>query len=425
MNTVYVGMSADLIHNGHINVIKEAAKHGEVVVGLLSDAAISSYKRTPLMNYDQRKVIVENIVGVSMVVPQNTLDYTENLMRLKPQYVVHGDDWQSGVQKSTRQKVIDTLDSWGGRLIEVPYTKNVSSTDLQNHLKRNGVPPRERTDRLQRILSTKDYATAMEAHNGLSAMIVENAKENGRQFDCIWISSLTESAARGKPDIELPDFSGRLNVLQDVMDASTKPVIYDLDTGGLVEHMPFSIKKLERMGVSAVIIEDKEGLKQNSLFGNEVKQSQCDPDFFAKKIKAAIDCRISKNFMVIARIESLILDRGMEDALRRARVYLDAGADGIMIHSRKQDGAEIREFCSAYSSFPDRKPLVVVPSTYNAVSEVELSSWGANLVIYANQLLRAAYPSMLETARSILRNGRSLECDNSLLPIKDIINLVK
>lgn len=418
-------MSADIIHNGHINILKEANKHGKVIVGLLTDSAISSYKRTPLMNYEQRKLIIENINGVSEVIPQKTLDYTENLIFIKPKYVVHGDDWKEGIQKSTRQKVIDTLSVWGGKLIEVPYTKNISSTELQNSLKQNGILPKDRTDRLSSILSSKQYVTALESHNGISALIVENTKVQNKQFDCIWISSLTESAARGKPDIELPDFSSRLNTLQDILDVSTKPIIYDLDTGGLIEHLPFAIKKLEKLGVSAIIIEDKEGLKQNSLFGNEVKQNQCDPKFFAEKIKTAINYRINKNFMIIARIESLILDKGIDDAINRAKIYLDAGADGIMIHSRKKDGNEIKKFCEIYNSFPNKKPLVAIPSTYNSIKESDLASWGINIIIYANQLLRSAYPAMINTAESILGNERSFECDNQLLPIKDIINLIK
>jgi phosphoenolpyruvate phosphomutase / 2-hydroxyethylphosphonate cytidylyltransferase len=422
---VYCGMSADIIHNGHINIIKEAQKYGRVIVGLLTDSAISSYKRTPLMNYEQRKLIVENIMGVSEVIPQSTLDYVENLNRIKPNYVVHGDDWKEGVQKNTRQKVIDVLSIWGGQLIEVPYTKNISSTELQNSLKQNGILPKDRTDRLTRLLSSKQYITALEAHNGLSSLIVENTKVQNKQFDCIWISSLTESASRGKPDIELPDFSSRLNTLQDILDVSTKPIIYDLDTGGLIEHLPFAVKKLEKLGVSAVIMEDKEGLKQNSLFGNEVKQNQCDPIFFAQKIKTAIDSRINKNFMIIARIESLILDKRIDDAINRAKIYLDAGADGVMIHSRQKDGNEIQKFCDIYNSLANKKPLVVVPSTYNSIKESELASWGINIIIYANQLLRAAYPAMIDTAKSILENERSLECDTQLLPIKDIINLIK
>jgi phosphoenolpyruvate phosphomutase / 2-hydroxyethylphosphonate cytidylyltransferase len=425
MSIVYVGMSADIIHNGHINIIKEAKKYGKVIVGLLTDNAIASYKRTPLMNYDQRKLIVENIVGVSEVIPQETLDYSPNLLKLKPKYVVHGDDWKDGVQKQTRQKVIDVLSEWDGRLIEVPYTKNISSTDLQNSLKKNGILPKDRTDRLSKILGSKKYITALEAHNGISALIVENTKINNKQFDCIWVSSLTESASRAKPDIELPDFSARLNVLQDIIDSSTKPIIYDLDTGGLLEHLPFAIKKLEKLGVSAVIIEDKEGLKQNSLFGNDVEQTQCDPKVFARKIQASIESRINKNFMIIARIESLILDKGLEDAVNRAKIYLESGADGIMIHSRKKDGEEIKEFCEVYNSLPNKKPLVMVPSTYNYFKESELSDWGGNIIIYANHLLRSAYPNMINTAKSILENERSLECDNIIMSIKDVINLIK
>lgn len=425
---VYIGMSADLIHPGHLNIIKKGAELGEVTVGLLTDKAIASYKRLPYMSYQQRYEVVSSIKGVSRVVMQETLDYIPNLTELKPDFVVHGDDWKSGIQASTRLKVIDLLSEWGGELVEVPYTEGVSSTALNQILKELGTTPDLRRAKLRRLLHAKSLTRFIEAHNGLTGLIVENVSvshENfKREFDGMWASSLTESTVKGKPDIEAVDVTSRITSLQDVLEVTTKPIIYDADTGGKIEHLKFTIKTLERLGVSAAIIEDKTGLKKNSLFGNEVLQSQDSIKNFCEKISAAKAAQVTDDFMVIARIESLILDAGMEDALKRAEAYINAGADGIMIHSRNKDPQEIIEFCNAYQTFARRAPLVVVPSSFNSITEDELEKLGVNIVIYANQLLRAAYPAMLETARSILENGRSLEIDSKLLPISEIIELI-
>ncbi len=425
---VYIGMSADLIHPGHLNIINKGAELGEVTVGLLTDKAIASYKRLPYMSYQQRYEVVSSIKGVSRVVMQETLDYIPNLTELKPDFVVHGDDWKSGIQASTRLKVIDVLSKWGGELVEVPYTEGVSSTALNQILKELGTTPDLRRAKLRRLLHAKSLTRFIEAHNGLTGLIVENVSvshENfKREFDGMWASSLTESTVKGKPDIEAVDVTSRVTSLQDVLEVTTKPIIYDADTGGKIEHLKFTIKTLERLGVSAAIIEDKTGLKKNSLFGNDVLQSQDSIENFCEKISAAKAAQVTDDFMVIARIESLILDAGMDDALKRAEAYINAGADGIMIHSRKKDPEEIIEFCNAFQAFSRRVPLVVVPSSFNSITEDELEKLGVNIVIYANQLLRAAYPAMLETATSILENGRSLEIDSKLLPISDIIELI-
>lgn len=425
---VYVGMSADLVHPGHLNILKKAAEYGEVVVGLLTDAAIASYKRIPFMEFEQRRLVIENIKSVSRVVPQTTLDYVPNLRALKPDYVVHGDDWREGVQRETRQRVIDALAEWGGELIEVPYTAGISSTQLNKALREIGTTPDLRLKSLRRMLQVKPLLRFLDIHNALSGLIIENTKistpEGLREFDGMWGSSLTDSTAKGKPDIEAVDVSARMNTLNEVLEVTTKPIIYDADTGGQSEHFEFTVRTLERLGVSAAIIEDKTGLKKNSLFGNEVAQAQDTIENFSAKIRIGKKAQATDDFMIIARIESLILDRGMDDAIARAIAYLSAGADGIMIHSRKEDPAEIFEFCDHYRKFENRKPLVVVPSSYNRVFETELQERGVNIVIYANQLLRSAYPAMLETAKSILLHQRSKECDEKMLPIKEILELI-
>jgi len=422
MKTVYVGMSADLIHPGHMNIIKEAAKYGNVIIGLLTDKAIASYKRLPALTYDQRKDIIENIKHVSNVVPQHSLSYVKNLQKYKPDYVVHGDDWKSGVQKKTRQTVIDTLKEWNGELIEIPYTKGISSTQLHTSLKEIGTTPEIRQKKLKRLIECKPIVRVLEAHNGLTGTIVENVSYDGNEFDCIWMSSLTDSTAKAKPDIELIDRYGTLN---DVLEVTTKPIILDGDTGGKPEHFAFTVKTLERLGVSAVIIEDKVGLKKNSLFGTEVKQTQDSIEGFSKKIKIGKQSLVGNNFMIIARIESLILKAGLEDALTRAKAYIQAGVDGIMIHSKEKSPAEIFAFCDRYKEFEKKVPLVVVPSSYNEVTEDILIEKGANVVIYANHLLRSAYPAMVTTAKAILRDKNSYDASNDhCMSIKDILNLI-
>ena len=424
----YVGMSADLIHPGHLNILDQAAGYGEVVVGLLTDKAIASYKRIPFMDYGQRKRIVESIKGVSRVVPQETLDYVPNLDKLKPAYVVHGDDWKEGVQRETRQRVIDALAEWDGKLIEIPYTKGISSSKLNNALKEIGTTPELRLRSLRRMLQAKPLVRFLDIHNALSGLIVEHSYTEGldgrREFDGMWASSLTDSTSKGKPDIEAVDVSARMTTLNEVLEVTTKPIIYDADTGGLTEHFKFTVRTLERLGVSAAIIEDKTGLKKNSLFGNEVAQTQDSIESFCNKIREGKKAQATDDFMIIARIESLILEKGLDDAVQRAKAYLDAGADGIMIHSRKKEPDEIFEFCKRYNQIPSRKPLVAVPSSYNHTTEEELCSQGVNIVIYANQLLRSAYPAMMETAKSILQHHRSSECDNRMLSIKDILELI-
>jgi len=426
--TVYVGMSADLLHPGHLNILEKARQHGNVTVGLLTDAAIATYKRLPYMDFAQRKLVLEAIKGVERVVPQDTLDYEPNLREYKPDFVVHGDDWKEGVQKRTRQRVIDVLAEWGGELIEVPYTAGVSSTQLITAVKQQGTTPGMRLNRLRRLLAAKPLLRFMEAHNGLTGLIVENAKVQEetrvREFDGMWLSSLTDSTAKGKPDIEAVDVTSRMQTMNDIVEVTTKPIIYDGDTGGLPEHFAFTVRTLERFGVSAVIIEDKIGLKKNSLLGTDVMQTQASIEEFSHKLQTGKRAQVTDDFMIIARIESFILDQGLEDAITRAAAYIEAGADGIMIHSRRKEEAEIFGFCDAFAKLPRRVPLVVVPSSYNHVTEEQLQEKGVDVVIYANHLLRSAYPAMMGTAESILRHGRSKEADSNMLSIKEILHLI-
>ncbi len=427
--TVYVGMSADMIHPGHLNIIHEACKLGSVTVGVLTDAAIASYKRLPYLNYEQRAEIVSNIKGVDRVVPQTTLDYVPNLRELKPDYVVHGDDWKEGVQAKTRQRIIEAMAEWGGKVIDIPYTQGISSTAMNQRLKEIGTTPEIRLKRLRRLIGAKKIVRILESHNGLTGLIIENTfvEVNGRkqEFDGMWASSLTDSTSKGKPDIEAVDITTRLHDLNDALEVTTKPVIFDGDTGGKLEHFVFTVRTLERLGISAVIIEDKIGLKQNSLFGTDAKQTQDSIENFCAKIKAGKNAQITEDFMIIARIESLIAGKTVEDALERAFAYIAAGADGIMIHSKNQDGMDIKAFCQRFREKDTETPIVAVPTTYNQFTEDELASWGINVVIYANHMLRAAYPAMVKCAQSILKHQRSLEASNDYcMPIKEILTLI-
>ena len=429
MPKVYVGMGADLLHPGHLNVISTAAKYGDVIIGLLTDNAIAKFSHLPYMTYEQRKIVVQAVKGVTEVVMQSTLDYTENLESIKPEYVVHGDDWKVGPQAETREKVIETLKQWGGKLIEVPYTQGISSAAIYNVMKEIGTTPNIRLKRLRRLLNSKDIVRVMEAHNGLSGLIVEQTQvdNNGypEEFDALWISSLTQATAKAKPDNGFLDASTRIAALSEILDVTTKPIIYDGDSGGPAEHFAFTVKELERLGVSAIIIEDKVGLKKNSLFGTEVKQQQDTIENFCDKIATGKANQVTDDFMIIARIESLILEQGMDDAIARAKAYLEAGADGIMIHSRSKVFDEIKEFTKLYNQLPNRKPLVVVPSSYAYVTEEELIENNINVVIYANQMLRAAYPAMVNVAKSILEHHRAKEAsDDYCMSIREIINLI-
>lgn len=425
---VYVGMSADIIHPGHLNIIHEAQKLGKVVVGVLTDAAIASYKRLPYLNYEQRSLIVKNLKGVDEVIPQTTLDYVPNLEMIKPDFVVHGDDWKTGVQKETRQKVIDTLSKWGGKVIDVPYTKGISSTQLNTKLKEIGTTPEIRLKRLRRLIEAKPVVRICESHSGLTGLIIENTsvEVNGikKEFDGMWSSSLTDSTSKGKPDIEAVDLTTRLHDLNDALECTTKPVIFDGDTGGKIEHFVFTVRTLERLGISAVIIEDKIGLKKNSLFGTDAIQLQDNIEDFCDKIRAGKRAQITNDFMIIARIESFIAGKGLDDAMERALAYIGAGADGIMIHSKDKSGKDIKSFCAQLRSIHKTIPIVVVPTTYNHITDEELASWGVNVVIYANHMLRSAYPAMLNTAKSILAHGRSYEANDMCMSVKEILELI-
>lgn len=427
--TVYLGMIGDIMHPGYINIINKAAERGEVMVGLFTDKAIASHRRLPYLTWEQRKVVVESISGVAKVVPQDDWSYIPNLLKYKPDYIIHGDDWQEGRNKALRDEVYKTMEKIGGEVIEIPYTKNVTASGIRAEIDALGVTPAMRLSSLRRLIAAKPIVRILESHNGLTGLIVEHTTittdEGERAFDGMWASSLTDSTSKGKPDIEAVDLTTRLHDLNDTLEVTTKPVIFDGDTGGKTEHFAFTVRTLERLGISAVIIEDKVGLKQNSLFGTDAVQTQDSIENFCAKIQAGKEAQITSDFMIISRCESLIAGKSVDDALERCLAYAEAGADGIMIHSKEKSGADIKEFCLRFREKNSHTPIVAVPTTYNQFTEEELAAWGINVVIYANHMLRAAYPAMVKCAESILTHRRSLEAsDEYCMPIKQILHLI-
>jgi phosphoenolpyruvate phosphomutase len=428
MKTVYLGITGDIIHPGIINIISEAARLGEVTIGLLTDSAIAAHKRLPYLTYEQRKQVVENIKGVARVVPQEDWSYVPNLKKLKPDYIIHGDDWKTGPLSKIREEVYEIMKAQGGEVIEVPYTKGINSSALSETVKALGTTPEIRMKTLRRLIDAKPIVRIMEAHDGLSGLIIENievAKDDGlHTYDGMWSSSLTDSTCKGKPDIEAVDLTTRLQDLTNILECTTKPIIFDGDTGGLTEHFVFTVRTLERNGISAVIIEDKVGLKKNSLFGTDVEQHLATIPEFCDKISAGKKAQVTKDFMIIARLESLIAGYPVSDALERALAYVKAGADGVMIHSKEKSGDDIKDFCQKFRKEYKNIPIVLVPTTYNQFTEQELHAWGANIIIYANHMLRASYPAMVKVAQTILESERSKEADTLCMPIKQILELI-
>ena len=425
---VYLGMVGDILHPGLINIITEATKLGNVMVGLYTDKAIAAYRRLPYMTYEQRKQVVENIKGVTQVVAQDDYSYIPNLLKYKPNYIIHGDDWKEGRDSELRDAVFKTMHEIGGEVVEIPYTKGINSSSLGKDIRGIGTTPDIRLKALRRLIAAKPIVRILETHDGLSGLIAENLEiENGpkiNSFDGMWSSSLTDSTSKGKPDIEAVDLTTRMQDLTNILECTTKPIIYDGDTGGKPEHFAFAVRTLERNGISAVIIEDKIGLKKNSLFGTDAVQTQDSIKGFCHKIKIGKNAQVTDDFMVIARCESLIAGKSVDDALERCFSYVEAGADGIMIHSKNKTGEDIKQFCVKFREKYTSIPIVVVPTTYNQIKEEELHRWGVNVVIYANHMLRAAYPAMLKCATTILENERSLETDPICMPIKEILELI-
>ena len=428
---VYTCFCTATIHKGHLNIIAEAAKLGDVTVGVLSDREAIRYNRFPILSEEDRLAAIRALPGVKNAMIQRDMMYSDVIDSLKPDIIVHGDNWcnPEAPEYFIRQHVEASLKGYGGEIVDIPYTFDPEAKRIDDLDKERLAMPEYRRKRLRQLIKMCPIVKTIEAHSGLTGLIAEKTvvqQEDGRldQFDAMWVSSLCDSTAKGKPDIELVDMSSRLRTIDDIMEVTTKPIILDGDTGGLTEHFVYNVRTLERIGVSAVIIEDKTGLKKNSLFGTEVKQTQDSIENFCAKIAAGKDALRTKDFMIIARCESLILEQGMDDALSRCHAYVNAGADGIMIHSRKKDPAEILEFCDKFRATDPTTPIVVVPTSFNSVTESELAAHGVNICIYANQLTRAAFPAMQSVAQDLLKYHRAQEVDSRLMPFKKIITLI-
>ena len=421
-------MGADILHTGHLNIINKAKNYGKIIIGLFTDSAIAEYKSLPLINYSQRLEIMKNLKGIYKIVKQDTWDYSKNLYKIKPDYLIHGDDWKVGIQKKTRAKVISILKKWSGKLIEIPYTKEPQIKDNKKNVQNIFFNPENRVSRLSRLINSKDIVRFIECHNPLTGLMIEklkiNHKNQFREFDGIWSSSLTDSVSNGKPDNQSVELSTRISNLNNVIEVTSKPVLFDADNGGRPEHLSYTIRNLERLGVSAIAMEDKVGLKSNSLFKDQTKANQDSIKNFCNKIKIACSARRSKDFLIVARIESFILGRNIKDALKRAENYSKAGADLILIHSKINTPKEVFLFSKKFQKSKYYKPLVAVPSTYSSVTENQLIQNGFKIVIYANHLLRAAYPAMENAALNILKNTRSLETEKNIISIKKILNLI-
>ena len=428
MKTVYTCFCTDILHDGHMNILKAARQYGAVTIGALSDRALIRYNKFPTISEEERIRLYTSLEGVDKVIVQDSIMYDDVISRLKPDYVIHGDNWKNGPESAIRRNVVSLLEKYGGELIEIPYTYNESVKKIDSQLREKLAMPEYRRKRLRQLINMCPVVKTIEVHSGLTGLIAEKTvvEDGGSldQFDAMWISSLCDSTAKGKPDIELVDMTSRFRTIDDVMEVTTKPIIFDGDTGGLTEHFVYTVRSLERMGVSAIIIEDKIGLKKNSLFGTEVEQTQDSAEHFCEKIRAGKRVQLTDDFMIIARIESLILERGMDDALDRAEAYVGAGADGIMIHSIKKDPSEIIEFCDRFRKKDRTTPIVVVPTSFNSITYTELAEHGVNVVIYANQLTRSAFPAMEQTAKDILKYHRSFEAEERLMPINEILTLI-
>ena len=425
---IYLGLTADLIHAGHINIINEALKYGQLLIGLITDQAISKEKRLPLLSYFDRKALLLNIKGVKDIVPQEDWDYSINLQKYKPDFFIHGDDWNTSEYKIIKNNCINVLSAYGGKLIEIAHTPNINSDLVVDKIRKLKNVSSLRQNTLKRLLQSKSFIKIIEVHSPMSAMIIDNLKINNERgsnfFDGFWSSSLSDSTLFGRPDIESLDIASRLNMINNIFHATTKPLVMDIDTGGLLEHLEINIKTIEQAGVSAVVIEDKKGLKKNSLFGNEVIQHQEDVKVFQEKIKLINTIKVNDNFLCIARIESLILDKGLEDALHRASSYVDAGADMVLIHSRKKTPDEVFLFANEFKRDHPNIPLACIPTSFYTVTEGLLQDKGFNLSIYANHLIRASYKHMEKIAKSILTYQTSQYIEEDIESVKDILNLI-
>ncbi|MDJ0824059.1 MAG: phosphoenolpyruvate mutase [Rhodobacter sp.] len=424
---VYVSMTAEILHNGHLRILKEAKKHGRVTVGLLTDRALENKKPIPLLSFEQRKEILEALDCVDEVIAQDEWDYDACIDTHKPRVFVHGDKWD-GPLTGMRERAIARLESYGGTFVELPYSHEFDGTHIAPQMAASLATPFAKQKAFRRMMQSKRLVRFLEAHSPLAALIGEHTKvqRNGDvlQYDGFWSSSLTDSTEMGLPDIEALDVTRRLQNIDEIFEVTTKPLVFDADTGGKAEHFELKVRTMERMGIAAAIIEDKTGLKKNSLLGTSVPQTQASIPEFQEKIRAGIEGQKYRGMMIIARLESLILGQGIDDALRRADAYVTAGAGAVMIHSKERDPAQVFAFTDAFAQDHPEVPIVAVPSSYNTVHDHELQAHGIKMIIYANHMLRSSYKAMEQTARAILEHGRTAEIEDEIITIPQILKLI-
>ncbi len=424
---VYVSMTMEILHNGHLKILKEARRHGRVTVGLLTDQALENKKALPLLSFEQRREILEALDCVDEVIAQDTWGFDAVLDRHKPKVFVHGDKWDGPLQ-GMRERVIAKLESYGGQFVELPYSHEFDTGNIAPQMTAALASPYARQKAFRRLLQSHRLVRLLEAHSPLAALIGENmqVEREGKtlQFDGFWSSSLTDSTEMGLPDIEALDMSRRFQNIDEIFEVTTKPLVMDADTGGKPEHFELRARTMERMGIAAAIIEDKTGLKKNSLLGTDVPQTQATVEQFCEKIQAGIEGQKYNGMMIIARLESLILGKGVDDALMRAEAYVAAGAGAVMIHSKETEPDEVFAFTGQFRQTHPTIPIVVVPSSYNRVMDHELQAHGVKVIIYANHMLRASYKAMDKVARAILANGRTAEIEDDIISIKQILKLI-
>jgi len=291
------------------------------------------------------------------------------------------------------------------------------------------IPAKERVGLLKKLIEEKGFVRLIEVHNGLSALIAQmcsvKKEENVIEYDGFWESSFTDSASKGIPDAEIVGYDSRLVTIDEILNVTSKPMIIDGDTGGSAAQFEYLVRKLGRLGVSGIIIEDKMFPKRNSL-DKDAKQILEDPEVFSQKIQRGQEVKLGEDFFIIARIESLIAGRSLNDAVSRARQYIIAGADGIMIHSKKDTPNDILSFASEYEKICielKRRPILVcVPTTYNLITDKELHDHGFNVIIHANQMLRAAHKSMKKVSEVMLRNDRGFEAEALCSPVSEVFS---
>jgi len=413
--TVYVGMVGDMLHVGHINILKTAARLGRVTVGVLTDRAVVGYKRLPLLAFEDRVRVVESIADVAAVVPQKTLSYVENLRALRPDYVVHGDDWRYGDQVSrARAEVIATLGEWGGELVEVAYTKGISSTAIHRSGAADALFSGTRQGRLRRLLAAKPTLRIVEAHSGLSAKIAAEVRgpDGATGFDAVWQSGLTDAIHRGKSDGGAVDRGRRLQAVEEILDAGPLPLIYDGRAAGRPETVFDLTRALDKAGVSALCLGDRSDPDRT---GPEMSPAET-----VAQIEAVRAACPTGAVMAISRIVVAAPGNGgsgaLDRALDRALALLEAGSDAVMFDSAADTAEPILDIAARLRRQRRDVPLFAAQSDRWGAPIHRFENAGIDAVVYETHLLRATVAPMRRAATALLAEGTGPAPDLTPLP---------